>query len=45
MSTLRFPPEFKEEASRETIEREASVTEISERLGVSAQSLLETIQL
>ena len=39
MSSQRFPPEFKDEAVRQIVERGYSVAEVSERLGVSANSL------
>ncbi len=39
MSSQRYTPEFKNEAVRQIVERGYSVTEVSERLGVSAHSL------
>lgn len=39
MGTPGFRPEFKEEAVRQITERGYSVTEVSDRLGVSAHSL------
>jgi transposase-like protein len=39
MSNQRFSPEFKDEAVRQIVDRGYSVTEVSERLGVSAHSL------
>lgn len=39
MGTPRFTPEFKEEAVRQITERGYSVTEVSDRLGVSAHNL------
>ncbi|HBT4963404.1 TPA: transposase [Klebsiella quasipneumoniae] len=39
MGTLRFTPEFKEEAVRQITERGYSIAEVSERFGVSAHSL------
>ena len=36
MSIQRFPPDFKEEAVRQIVERGYSVAEVSARLGVSA---------
>lgn len=38
MSIQRFPPEFKEEAVRQIVERGYSVAEVSARLGVSAHT-------
>lgn len=39
MSNQRYTPEFKDEAVRQIIERGYSVSEVSERLGVSSHSL------
>ncbi len=39
MNGPRFTPEFKEEAVRQIVDRGYSVSEVSERLGVSAHSL------
>lgn len=39
MSNQRYSPEFKDEAVRQVTERGYSVTEVSQRLGVSAHSL------
>lgn len=39
MSNQRFSPEFKDEAVRQIVDRGYSVSEVSERLGVSAHSL------
>jgi transposase len=39
MSTPRFTPEFKEEAVRQIADRGYPVSEVAERLGVSAHSL------
>ena len=39
MSNQRYSPEFKDEAVRQIVERGYPVTEVSERLGVSAHSL------
>jgi transposase len=39
MSSQRYIPEFKDEAVRQIVDRGYSVTEVSERLGVSAHSL------
>ena len=44
MSSQRFPPEFKDEAVRQIIERGYSVTEVSERLGVSTNSLYKWVK-
>ncbi len=44
MSSQRFPPEFKDEAVRQIIERGYSVAEVSERLGVSAHSLYKWVK-
>ncbi|WP_139790000.1 transposase, partial [Klebsiella pneumoniae] len=38
MGTPRFTPKFKEEAVRQITERGYSISEVSERLGVSAHS-------
>lgn len=43
MGTPRFRPDFKEEAVRQITERGYSVTEVSERLGVTAHSLFKSI--
>mgnify|MGYP001263885377 CR=1 FL=1 len=39
MSTKRYPPEFKDEAVRQVVERGYSVAEVADRLGVSTHSL------
>lgn len=39
MSNQRYLPEFKDEAVRQVTERGYSVTQVSQRLGVSAHSL------
>ena len=39
MSNQRYSPEFKDEAVRQVVERGYSVSEVAERLGVSAHSL------
>ena len=44
MSSQRFPPEFKDEAVRQIIERGYSVAEVAERLGVSANSLYKWVK-
>ena len=44
MSSQRFPPEFKDEAVRQIVERGYSVTEVAERLGVSTNSLYKWVK-
>lgn len=44
MGTPRFTPEFKEEAVRQITERGYSVTDVSERLGVSQHSLYKWLK-
>ena len=44
MSSHRFPPVFKDEAVRQIIERDYSVAEVSERLGVSTNSLYKWVK-
>ena len=44
MSNQRYSPEFKDEAVRQVVDRGHSVTEISERLGVSAHSLYKWVK-
>jgi len=44
MSSQRFAPEFKEEAVRQVLERGYPVTEVAQRLGVSAHSLYKWIK-
>ena len=44
MTSQRYSPEFKEEAVRQIVDRGYSVTEISERLGVSAHSLYKWVK-
>ena len=39
MSSQRYTPEFKDEAVRQVLERGYPVSEVAERLGVSAHSL------
>ena len=39
MSTKRYPPEFKDEAVRQVLDRGYSVAEVANRLGVSTHSL------
>lgn len=43
MSSQRYPPEFKDEAVRQVIDRGYSVAEVSERLGVSSHSLYKWV--
>jgi transposase len=44
MSQQRFTPEFKDEAVRQITERGYAVSEVSERLGVSAHSLYKWVK-
>ncbi len=44
MSKQRFTPEFKDEAVRQITERGYAVSEVSERLGVSAHSLYKWVK-
>lgn len=44
MSKQRFTPEFKDEAVRQITERGYAVTEVSQRLGVSAHSLYKWVK-
>jgi transposase len=44
MSIQRFPPEFKEEAVRQVVDRGYSVAEVSQRLGVSGHSLYKWVK-
>jgi transposase len=44
MSSQRFAPEFKDEAVRQVLERGYGVTEVAQRLGVSAHSLYKWIK-
>jgi len=39
MSSQRYPPEFKDEAVRQVLERVYTGADVSQRLGVSAYSL------
>ena len=43
MSSQRYSPEFKDEAVRQVVDRGHSVSEVSERLGVSAHSLYKWV--
>jgi transposase len=44
MSNQRFTPEFKDEAVRQVVERGYPVTEVAERVGVSAHSLYKWVK-
>ena len=44
MSIQRFPPEFKEEAVRQIVDRGYAVAEVSERLGMSTHSLYKWVK-
>ena len=44
MSNKRYPPEFKDEAVRQIVERGYSIADVSERLGVSAHSLYKWVK-
>ena len=44
MSSQRYSPEFKDEAVRQITERGYSVSEVAERLGVSAHSLYKWVK-
>lgn len=44
MSSQRYSPQFKDEAVRQVIERGYSVSEVSERLGVSGHSLYRWVK-
>lgn len=44
MSTQRYSPEFKEEAVRQIVDRGYSVTQVSQRLGVSSHSLYKWVK-
>ena len=44
MSSQRYTPEFKDEAVRQVVDRGYSVTEVAERLGVSAHSLYKWVK-
>jgi len=43
MSNQRYSPEFKDEAVRQVVERGHSVSEVAERLDVSANSLYKWV--
>ncbi len=44
MSSQRYTPEFKDEAVRQILDRGYPVSEVSERLGVSAHSLYKWVK-
>lgn len=44
MSSQRFAPEFKDEAVRQVMERGHPVSEVAQRLGVSAHSLYKWVK-
>lgn len=44
MSSQRFPPEFKDEAVRQIVERGYAVAEVAKRLGVSTHSLYKGVK-
>jgi len=44
MSNQRYSPEFKDEAVRQIVDRGFSVTEVSDRLGVSSHSLYKWVK-
>ena len=44
MSSQRFAPEFKDEAVRQIVERGRPVSEVAQRLGVSAHSLYKWVK-
>ncbi|MFJ1472497.1 transposase [Massilia orientalis] len=44
MSTRRYPPEFKEEAARQIVERGHPVPGVAARLGVSARRLYKWLK-
>ena len=44
MSSQRYPPELKDEAVRQVLARGYTVAEVSQRLGVSAQSLYKWVK-
>ena len=43
MSGQRYPPEFKDEAVKQVIDRGYTIAEVSERLGVSSHSLYKWV--
>ena len=44
MSSQRYTPEFKDEAVRQVLGRGYSVSEVSERLGISSHSLYKWVK-
>ena len=44
MGSQRYSPEFKDEAVRQIVDRGYSVTEVSQRLGVSPHSLYKWVK-
>ena len=44
MSSQRYSPEFKDEAVRQIVDRGYCVTDVSERVGVSAHSLYKWVK-
>jgi len=44
MRNQRYSPEFKDEAVRQIVDRGFSVTEVSDRLGVSSHSLYKWVK-
>jgi transposase len=44
MSSQRYPPEFKDKAVRQVLERGYTASEVSQRLGVSAHSLYKWVK-
>ncbi len=44
MSAKRSPPEFKQEAIRQIVDRGHSVREVCARIGVSAHSLYQRVE-
>jgi transposase len=44
MSSQRYTPEFKDEAVKQVLERGYSVSEVSQRLGVSSHSLYKWVK-
>ena len=45
MTSQRYSPEFKDEAVRQIIDRDYSVTEVSQRLGASSHSLYKWVKV
>ena len=44
MTNQRYSPEFKDEAARQIVDRGYPITEVSQRLGVSAHSLYKWVK-